>query len=118
MPRAAPKICSYAGCTALAHEGTRCDNPVHKIISSWNENEKQKGNRHERGYGYKWEKIRAKVLKRDRYLCCQCLVKQVYKAAKDVDHIVARCDGGSDTLDNLQSLCQPCHRKKTAMHTR
>lgn len=30
----------------------------------------------------------------------------------DVDHIVRYADGGSNELDNLQTLCVPCHRKK------
>ncbi len=32
----------------------------------------------------------------------------------DMDHIVPLAEGGEDTLDNLQALCQPCHKEKTA----
>ena len=32
----------------------------------------------------------------------------------EVDHIVPLVDGGSHDLDNLQTLCSPCHRAKTA----
>lgn len=32
----------------------------------------------------------------------------------DADHIVALDEGGSFLLDNLQTLCHPCHKKKTA----
>lgn len=35
-------------------------------------------------------------------------------SAMDVDHIIPLIDGGSHELDNLQLLCRPCHRKKTA----
>ncbi len=31
-----------------------------------------------------------------------------------MDHVVPTTDGGEDVLDNLQTLCQPCHRVKTA----
>jgi len=32
----------------------------------------------------------------------------------EVDHIQARADGGTHRLDNLRSLCQPCHKRRTA----
>jgi hypothetical protein len=31
----------------------------------------------------------------------------------DVDHILAKCLGGSDHIGNLQPLCKRCHREKT-----
>lgn len=31
----------------------------------------------------------------------------------DVDHVVPLCEGGSDTLDNMQALCPTCHAVKT-----
>lgn len=30
------------------------------------------------------------------------------------DHIVELVDGGTHTLDNMQTLCIPCHNKKSA----
>jgi len=35
-------------------------------------------------------------------------------AAHHVDHVVAKRQGGTDALDNLQALCHSCHSKKTA----
>ncbi|MCH2170831.1 HNH endonuclease [Myxococcota bacterium] len=32
----------------------------------------------------------------------------------EVDHIVPLVDGGGHDLSNLQTLCMPCHRLKTA----
>ena len=32
----------------------------------------------------------------------------------ECDHVIPSTDGGADALDNLQTLCQPCHRNKTA----
>jgi len=36
----------------------------------------------------------------------------------EVDHVVPLVDGGSHDLDNLQTLCTPCHRAKTAEEAR
>jgi 5-methylcytosine-specific restriction protein A len=32
----------------------------------------------------------------------------------EVDHIVNRARGGLDDEENLQALCIPCHKQKTA----
>jgi 5-methylcytosine-specific restriction endonuclease McrA len=73
----------------------------------------KKQNRHERGYGYQWEKARQIALSRDNYLCQHCLKKNRATPAQEVDHIVPKAKGGTDDIDNLQSLCPPCHRAKT-----
>lgn len=36
----------------------------------------------------------------------------------ELDHIVPLIDAGSHDLSNLQTLCVPCHRKKTARESR
>jgi len=46
-------------------------------------------------------------------LCRHCKREGRITAAVDVDHIVARRDGGSDDHDNLQSLCKRHHSIKT-----
>ncbi len=35
----------------------------------------------------------------------------------DADHVVALEEGGDWRLENVQTLCQPCHREKTSEHT-
>jgi hypothetical protein len=49
------------------------------------------------------------VLKRDRYRCCMC-----NRAGLElqVDHKVPVAQGGTDALDNLQTLCADCNRGK------
>jgi 5-methylcytosine-specific restriction protein A len=47
-------------------------------------------------------------------LCRICRRGGQAMAATEVDHIVPRSRGGSDTWRNLQSLCKPCHSRKTA----
>lgn len=68
----------------------------------------------QRGYGSKWDVIRGRVLKRDKGLCQLCLRAGVVREAKTVDHIIPKAHGGTDADSNLQSLCWPCHKAKTA----
>ena len=59
--------------------------------------------------------MRRRILKRDEYLCVQCFKAGKLSLAKDVDHKVRKADGGTDDQEsNLQSLCRPCHKAKTA----
>jgi 5-methylcytosine-specific restriction endonuclease McrA len=34
--------------------------------------------------------------------------------ATEVDHIIELAIGGTNTIDNVQPLCSPCHRNKTS----
>jgi hypothetical protein len=49
------------------------------------------------------------VLKRDHYRCCMCKRSGLELA---VDHKVPLAQGGTDALDNLQTLCVDCNRGK------
>lgn len=62
-------------------------------------------------YGADWRKIRAQVLREQPR--CEC-----GQRATDVDHIIARADGGTDARANLRALCYPCHRRHTAEQNR
>lgn len=70
--------------------------------------------RHERGYGTAWDKLRLTILARDSYLCQPCLTKGRPTPATQVDHIIAKAQGGTDDADNLQAICTDCHKDKTA----
>jgi 5-methylcytosine-specific restriction endonuclease McrA len=54
-------------------------------------------------------RTRYQVFKRDLYRCCICAKTGV---ELEVDHIVPVARGGSDDMDNLQTLCVPCNRGK------
>lgn len=43
--------------------------------------------------------------------CHAC--RELLPALFHIDHIVPRCEGGSDAWPNLCALCPPCHSKKT-----
>ena len=49
-------------------------------------------------------KLRAKVLERDRFRCRGCTT-----GSGELHHIVFRSHGGQDTEDNLITLCRGCH---------
>lgn len=67
----------------------------------------------ERGYGAEWRKARERVLRRDNFLCVACRAKGVFTPAAEVDHVIPKEEGGSDSDENLQALCRPCHADKT-----
>lgn len=46
-------------------------------------------------------------------LCVMCQAKGKVRLATELDHIKALVNGGTDTDDNRQGLCEPCHKDKT-----
>lgn len=60
-------------------------------------------------YGHRHRKLRALLLAQEP-VCRTC--KRAL--ATEADHIVPRYRGGSDDMENLQGLCGPCHKRKTA----
>jgi 5-methylcytosine-specific restriction protein A len=78
------------------------------------EHEERRGTSAERGYDYRWQRLREAHLASEP-LCRMCLQAGRITPAVLVDHIVPINDGGAVLDDdNLQSLCRSCHDKKTA----
>lgn len=83
---------------------------------AWN-----KGTAESRGYGWKWKKLRSRILLRDRYLCQISLKAGLLVPATEVDHIVSKAvwlreHGNLDHVDddsNLQAVSHAEHEKKT-----
>lgn len=99
---------------------------------------------HEYATFNRWGMIRALVSQRDRGVCSECGIdtrkaKHLWRAMRghemsvdprvagwpglgrdwwEADHIVARKDGGRDRLENLRTLCVPCHKARTAKQRR
>lgn len=77
-----------------------------------------RGTAAERGYGWMWSKpggTRDQALQRDCYLCQECARQGLDQTGKYVDHIIpadVRPELMHD-VDNLQTLCKPCHEQKT-----
>lgn len=108
MPQAATHPCNKARCTNLT-VNRFCEEHT---STTW-DNYHQGKNRHERGYGNAWEKLRRKILKRDKQLCQVCIKLGLYTPAQAVDHIIPKSNNGTDQPNNLQSICNACHKVKT-----
>lgn len=52
--------------------------------------------------------VRARVFERDGFVCCMCGSTN----ALSIDHILPWVLGGTNALENLQTLCIPCNSKK------
>lgn len=107
--------CRSPGCKGKGRKEYQGYCAKHKASSGWFRVERDNGNRHERGYGSDWEKLRQKVFERDEYLCCLCSQQGMDVPAITVDHIIPKSRNGSDDMSNLQSLCEDHHKNKTAM---
>ena len=107
--------CRAYGCPNVVRSRLQkgyCDEHADRRMG-WKKSQEKKGNTTERGYGYVWQRLRLSVLERDGYLCQVCRHNGRLTQATEVDHIVGKANGGDDSLDNLQSLCKPCHKAKT-----
>lgn len=56
-------------------------------------------------------KLRFEVLKRDGYTCQYC-GRQTPNVVLEVDHVIPRCEGGTDEMMNLVTSCWECNRGK------
>ncbi|RQR78349.1 HNH endonuclease [Burkholderia sp. Bp9012] len=113
MPARPMKPCKHRGCGALVADGkSHCDQHAHEAVK-WKP-DTVRGNRHARGYGSAWEKIRLRILRRDCGLCQPCLQVGRVTTATAVDHVVSKARGGTDRDENLQAICRDCHATKTA----
>jgi len=66
-----------------------------------------------RGSSSERSKRRSRTLRRDGFRCVACGVVDKTGRALEADHIVPLEVGGSHDLENMQTLCKPCHLLKT-----
>ena len=57
--------------------------------------------------------LRHEVFKRDNYKCVECGASKEDGAVLHIDHIIPVSKGGTDELDNLQTLCKDCNLNKS-----
>ncbi len=58
-----------------------------------------------------WRATRRRVFERDKGICQEC---GQAVTTFECDHIYPRASGGDDSLENLRTLCKPCHIKATS----
>jgi 5-methylcytosine-specific restriction protein A len=119
MPVKAPKPCGEPGCPKTTSKRycpehqeqawrrqsrARAEDPVRRSIDIQ--------------YGTtRWKRTRLLFLTLHP-LCAECERRGIVAAACIVDHVKPTADGGSMwDEDNLQSLCDPCHRAKSVVET-
>ncbi len=59
-----------------------------------------------------WNRVRQKVLRRDKYTCQYCGFRMRPGHAASVDHVVPYSKGGGDEESNLVAACRPCNGRK------
>ena len=125
MPQRPNKPCRHRGCNALTRSATGyCDEHASEAVG-WTRSNAGKSSK-ERGYGGDWQKLRAWILRRDEGLCQPCKREGRLTLAEEVDHIVSKAEAKrrgwtkaqADAHDNLQSICEDCHKAKTARESR
>lgn len=120
------KVCTYGGCNATVitdesdRNPPRC--PRHQGAQSFTPKKVYHDHQwHKARYFYtsaEWKRLREQYINAHP-LCEICDAGGRVTPATEVDHIVEIQDGGDKTnLDNLQSLCTSCHRRKTGEERR
>lgn len=114
------KFCARSGCNTICDAGQRyCSIHVIKNTSQRNK-EYDQGIRLKRDkqltefyHSDEWEATRLQVLRRDKYLCQECYRQKKITAADMVHHkkTVRLYWHLRLVMTNLESLCNPCHRK-------
>lgn len=61
--------------------------------------------------GRPWRRKRDAILLRDKYTCQVC---GLITNHLEVDHVINLAQGGTGGDENLQAICVPCHKLKTA----
>ena len=108
MPYRPKTPCKHPGCGMLVEYGQKyC--AEHKSMHPEYTRAASK-----RGYSSAWQKA-SKAYLREHPLCVECLKCGIYTQATVVDHV--KPHRGDKVLfwnrNNWQSLCKPCHDKKT-----
>jgi len=67
----------------------------------------------ERGYGHAWRKRRERIKAKANGMCELCAANGLIVPGTDCDHKLPKSKGGTDEDENLQWICEECHKRKT-----
>ena len=81
---------------------------IHKITNP--RVSKAQGWTYQQGRCKDFYNVKSYVLNRDKYVCQKCKSKKA-NLKLHVHHIVFKSNGGTDSPDNLVTLCESCHSK-------
>ena len=95
------KVCGFIPVENIIVETAEFD--THKL-----KNPDIQGSEYQEGDAMGFYNVKAAVLSRDNYTCQICGAQQV---KLQVHHIRFRSQGGSDSMENLTTLCKDCHEK-------
>lgn len=112
MPTQAARPCNNKQCTGLVRNGA-CSVCGSQRRGKDRAYDQRRGTAAERGYDATWRKLRRMQLAIEP-LCRDCNRGGGVVLATEVHHIRAVRDGGTNELENLMSLCKPCHSRRTA----
>lgn len=99
------KYCAYPGCSEKVQGKSYC--AKHDPNNRY---DLHRGSAADRGYGRKWEKVRAAYM--SRYpICerCKAILNRVTSAFL-VHHVTPLPEGELLDFDNMMSVCRNCHR--------
>ena len=112
MPTKPLKQCTFPGCPNFVKSG-RCAQHAFPPFDRSKFKRTDTRNSGQRGYDQRWQNLRAVKISRDP-LCESCMSRGISTPAKTVHHIqsIASAPELRLTMDNLESLCWPCHNRK------
>lgn len=109
MPRKPNRPGSHPGCPKLT-DGRFCDEHAKQEARRYEKFDRDPATR--RRYGRAWKRIRDRHIAAHP-LCEQCKSNDTITLAQQVHHIKPLSQGGTNDVDNLMSLCTPCHSRIT-----
>jgi 5-methylcytosine-specific restriction enzyme A len=88
-------------------------NPKPPKLTKVNKISKSRSTEEEKPSRYIPLSVRVDILNRDNYKCVFC-GRNADRVTLEIDHIIPFSQGGSNKIDNLQTLCFDCNRGKGA----
>lgn len=110
------KFCNKTGCNEIITATEKyCAKHLINNVAELKTKQRDRESPSKRGYDRNWEKIRKHKLSITP-LCEDCRAKNKIKTATEVHHIKKIRDYPELrlTLNNLMSLCERCHKSRTA----